>query len=129
MIAAIAIRPRRPSRLAAEIGLSRPAVSRQLHLLHDAGLIRASRFMGDRRSVLYGIEPRSHGAITAWLAGTEIARPTTGADVDTAPSDDHEIAQAADPEIALRPPRPMSTRPRPTVPRIARPTTEDATVS
>lgn len=80
LVAAIAIRPRRPSSLASEIGLSRPAISRQLHLLEDAGLIRATRFMGDRRSVLYGIEPRSHGAITAWLAGTEIARPTSGAD-------------------------------------------------
>jgi hypothetical protein len=29
----------------------------------------------DRRAILYGIDPRSRGPITAWLAGTEIARP------------------------------------------------------
>ncbi len=75
ILAAVAIRPRRPSSLAAEMGLSRPAMARQLHLLEDAGLIRASRFMSDRRSVLYAIDPRMHGPITAWLAGTEIARP------------------------------------------------------
>jgi hypothetical protein len=30
----------------------------------------------DRRAVLYGIDPSSRGPITAWLAGTEIGRPT-----------------------------------------------------
>lgn len=71
IVAALAIRPRRPSSLAAEIGLSRPAMTRQLHLLEDAGLIRASRFTMDRRVVLFAIDPRMHGRITAWLAGTE----------------------------------------------------------
>lgn len=77
IIAALAVRPRKPSILAAELGLSRPATTRQLHLLEEAGLIRSSRFIIDRRSVLYAIEPRMHGPITAWLAGTEIARPTS----------------------------------------------------
>jgi predicted transcriptional regulator len=75
-VALLAIRPRRPSSLAAEIGLSRPATARQLHLLEEAGLIRASRFMSDRRAVLFAIDSRMHGPITAWLAGTEIALPT-----------------------------------------------------
>jgi hypothetical protein len=33
--------------------------------------------MGDGRSILLSIDPRVHGQITAWLAGTEIGRPTT----------------------------------------------------
>lgn len=42
LIAAIALRPRTPSSLAQEIGLSRAATTRQLHLLEGAGLIRVS---------------------------------------------------------------------------------------
>lgn len=79
IIALLAIRPRRPSVLADELGLSRPATSRQLHLLEDAGLIRSFRTVADGRLVLYGIERRQHGQITAWLAGTEIGRPTSAA--------------------------------------------------
>jgi DNA-binding transcriptional ArsR family regulator len=87
IIAALALRPRRPSMLALEIGLSRPATTRQLHLLRDAGLIRSGRSVADGRVVLYSIEGRQHGRITAWLAGTEIARPTTP------PSPGTEIAE------------------------------------
>jgi len=65
----------RPSTIATEIGLSRPATSRQLRLLVDAGLIRPTRSFVDRRAILYAIDPRRHGPITAWLAGTEIVRP------------------------------------------------------
>lgn len=82
LIAAIAIRPRRPSTLAEEIGLSRPATTRQLHLLEDAGLIRASRTMTDRRGVVYTMDQRSHGRITAWLAGTDIGRRLAEREVD-----------------------------------------------
>jgi DNA-binding transcriptional ArsR family regulator len=77
LMAAVALRPRRPSSLAIEIGLSRPATTRQLHLLRDAGLIRSSRLLGDRRAVLFMIDPLSHGQITAWLAGTEVGRRTS----------------------------------------------------
>jgi DNA-binding transcriptional ArsR family regulator len=76
IIALLAIRPRRPSTIATEIGLSPPAVSRQLRLLRDAGLIRAQRSPVDGRGRRYAIEPRAHGAITAWLAGTGLGRPT-----------------------------------------------------
>jgi DNA-binding MarR family transcriptional regulator len=75
LVAAIALRPRRPSSLAAELGLSRPATTRQLGLLEEASLIRGTKFIADRRGVLFTIEARSHGQITAWLAGTEIGRP------------------------------------------------------
>jgi DNA-binding transcriptional ArsR family regulator len=77
IIAALALGPRRPSALALEIGLSRPAIARQLHLLRGAGLIRSGRSMADGRVILFTLEWREHGRITAWLAGTEIARPTT----------------------------------------------------
>jgi predicted transcriptional regulator len=77
IIACLALRPRRPSSLALEIGLSRPAIARQLHLLRDAGLVRSSRSVADGRVVLFSIEQGQHGRITAWLAGTEIVRPTT----------------------------------------------------
>lgn len=85
LIAALALRPRRPSSLAREIGLSRPATTRQLHLLRDAGLIRSARSMADRRAILFSIDPRTHGQITAWLAGTEIGRPTTRTNHDGNP--------------------------------------------
>jgi DNA-binding transcriptional ArsR family regulator len=72
IIAALAATPRRPSRLAADLAVSRPAIARQLRLLEDAGLIVAHAVAGDGRGTLYTINPRRHGAITAWLAGTDI---------------------------------------------------------
>ena len=72
IVALLALRPRRPSVIAEEIGLSRPATSRQLRLLWEAGLIRALNAPHDGRVVLYTVNPREHGRITAWLAGTEI---------------------------------------------------------
>jgi DNA-binding transcriptional ArsR family regulator len=77
IIAALAISPRRPSSLAADLGLSRPATTRQLGLLRAAGLVRDSRSLLDGRVRLYRLDPAAHGRITAWLAGTEIARPAT----------------------------------------------------
>jgi DNA-binding transcriptional ArsR family regulator len=75
IIGALAIGPRRPTSLAKQIGLSRPATTRHLLLLRDAGLVRTMPSYLDRRAVLYAIDPRSHGPITAWLAGPEISRP------------------------------------------------------
>jgi DNA-binding transcriptional ArsR family regulator len=75
IIAALALCPRRPSSLAAELELSRPATAHHLRLLEEAGLVRKSRSLIDGRVRLYGIDQRSHGRITAWLAGIEIARP------------------------------------------------------
>ncbi len=72
IVALLALRPRRPSSIAREIGLSRPATSRQLRLLREAGLIRIVRVLLEGRAVLYAIDDRQHGRITAWLAGTEV---------------------------------------------------------
>jgi len=76
IIGFIALGARRPSTVAREIRLSRPATTRQLHLLRDAGLIKSMRSYADGRAVLFAIEPRAHGPITAWLAGVELAHPT-----------------------------------------------------
>jgi DNA-binding MarR family transcriptional regulator len=75
IIALLAIRALRPSTIATELGLSRPATTRQLHLLRDGGLIRSAPSLVDRRAVLYSIQPRQLGPITAWLAGTGVGRP------------------------------------------------------
>jgi DNA-binding transcriptional ArsR family regulator len=86
IVALLALRPRRPSAIAHEIGRSRPAVSRQLRLLREAGLIRVLVVPFDGRTVLYAIDSRQHGRITAWLAGTEIGiddvEPAAAADRD-----------------------------------------------
>ena len=76
IIAVLALRPRRPSVVAAEIGLSRAATSRQLRIMEEAGLVEVRRPYHDRRSRMYAIDMRAHGQITAWLAGTDIGRPT-----------------------------------------------------
>jgi DNA-binding MarR family transcriptional regulator len=93
IIAALALQPRRPSSLARELGLSRPAVTRQLHILLDAGLVQSGRSMADRRAILFALEPRRHGAITAWLAGTEIGRPPARFGRDGKPLPTHELIE------------------------------------
>ena len=83
IIAAVAIRPRRPSSLATELGLSRPAVARQLGLLFDAGLVDRWGTLVDGRVILYRVAADRHGQITAWLAGTEVGRQTDRASATT----------------------------------------------
>ena len=84
IIALLATRPMRPSALARELPLSRPAVSRQLALLHAAHLVRRQRSMADRRAFLYSVDPDARGRIIAWLAGTEVGLETRQ---DTIPND------------------------------------------
>jgi DNA-binding transcriptional ArsR family regulator len=72
IVALIARSVRRPSRIAGELGLSRPAVSRQLRLLWEAQLIEPRPYAGDGRSVSYYLHPRAAPQIIAWLAGTEV---------------------------------------------------------
>jgi DNA-binding MarR family transcriptional regulator len=72
IVALLAGRPMRPSAVAQELGLSRPAVSRQLALLQEARLVRRYPSMADRRAYLYSVEPEAKGRIIAWLAGTEV---------------------------------------------------------
>jgi len=80
----LALRPMRPSALARDVGLSRPAVSRQLALVHAARLVRRQRSMADRRAYLYALDPDARGRIIAWLAGTGVGLE---AHQDTIPND------------------------------------------
>src|SRR5438445_8225914 len=87
IVALLALRLRRPSDLARELGLSRPAVSRQLRMLEDADLVVGHRSLSDGRERAYTINHWRHGAITAWLAGTEVGRPSAdGGDVTARPN-------------------------------------------
>jgi hypothetical protein len=72
IVALIAGRLRHPADLAKALGLSRPAVSRQLRVLTDAGLLRWTRSTFDARSRVYIIEPSMQGPILAWLAGVDL---------------------------------------------------------
>jgi len=72
IITLLAQHPWRPKMLAMELGLSFPAVSGQLALLCEAGLVRRLPTLADARGVLYFVEPDAQGRIIAWLAGTEV---------------------------------------------------------
>jgi Bacterial regulatory protein, arsR family. len=74
IVALIAVGTGRPAAIADEIGLSRPATSRQLRLLRQAGLVRWTHSPMDRRGRLYLIDPAMEGPIIAWLAGVELGR-------------------------------------------------------
>lgn len=89
IVALLALGVGQPSMVAREIGRSRPATSRQLRILHKAGLISVRHHYVDGRRVVYFIEPRRLGQITAWLAGTEVGRafPPTPRDDVPDPSD------------------------------------------
>jgi DNA-binding transcriptional ArsR family regulator len=70
IVTLLAAQPMRPSVIAQELGLSRPATSRQLRLLEDAGLVRGWNSMMDGRGMVYAIDPGALRPIIAWLAGT-----------------------------------------------------------
>lgn len=72
IIALLAVRPCRPATIATVIRLSRPATSRQLRILREAGLVRAVPSWVDGRGIVYHLDPDARGRITAWLAGTEV---------------------------------------------------------
>lgn len=63
---------RRPADIATAIGLSRPAVSRQLRLLTEAGMLRWTCSRLDLRSRIYMIDPAWEGPIITWLAGVDL---------------------------------------------------------
>ena len=72
ILALIAGRVWHPADLAEAVGLSRPAVSRQLRLLTAAGLLRWRWSQLDLRSRDYFIDPPMREAIIAWLAGVDL---------------------------------------------------------
>ncbi|HTK44078.1 MAG TPA: ArsR family transcriptional regulator [Patescibacteria group bacterium] len=74
IVALIAGRIRQPSDIAAALGLSQPAVSRQLRLLTMAGLFRWRRSTIDPRSRVFVIDVAVQEPIPAWLAGVDLRR-------------------------------------------------------
>ena len=70
IVTLLAAQPMRSGAIARELGRSRPATSRQLRLLEEAGLVRGWTSMMDGRGVVYAIDPRALRPIIAWLAGT-----------------------------------------------------------
>ena len=72
IVALIAGNLRHPADIALAMGLGRPAISRQLRLLTDAGLIRWRQSRIDYRSRDYFIDPAMEGPIIAWLAGVDL---------------------------------------------------------
>ncbi len=72
IVALIAGRVRHPADIADALELSRPAISRQLRLLTEAGLLRWTWSSIDRRSRMYVIDPAMKEAIIAWLAGVDL---------------------------------------------------------
>jgi hypothetical protein len=74
IVALIAGTVGRPADIAAAIGLGRPAVSRQLRLLTEAGLLRWTPSRLDYRSRIYVIDPAWQGPIIVWLAGVDLRR-------------------------------------------------------
>jgi DNA-binding transcriptional ArsR family regulator len=72
IVALIAGRVWHPADIAEALGLSRPAVSRQLRLMTRAGLLRWRWSSLDLRSRDYVIEPAMQERIIAWLAGVDL---------------------------------------------------------
>ena len=64
IVAALAEGPRAVGELAAELPVSRPAVSQALRVLKDAGLVR-DRAVGTRR--LYELDPAGFDALRAYF--------------------------------------------------------------
>ena len=62
----LAERPQAVGELAAELPVSRPAVSQHLKVLKDAGLV-SDRPAGNRR--IYQVDPQGVGALRAYLDG------------------------------------------------------------
>jgi DNA-binding transcriptional ArsR family regulator len=59
--------PRRAGEIAAEIGMSAPAISRHLRVLLEALVIEDERLDADARARVFRLRPQSITAARAWL--------------------------------------------------------------
>jgi DNA-binding transcriptional ArsR family regulator len=59
--------PRRAGEIAAEIGMSAPAISRHLRVLLEALVIDDERLEADARARVFRLRPQSITAVRAWL--------------------------------------------------------------
>lgn len=67
--------PKRAGELAAEVGMSAPAVSRHLRVLLSALVITDERLASDARARVFRLRPESIRTAQAWLDGLTAARP------------------------------------------------------
>jgi DNA-binding transcriptional ArsR family regulator len=63
--------PRRPSELAEALDLARPAMSRHLRVLREAGLIEAEALQDDARGRQITLKPAALAELRDWAARTE----------------------------------------------------------
>ena len=63
--------PLRASEIAEALGMSRPAMSRHLHVLRDAGVVREALVQGDHRGRVYNLEQAPFSALRGWLDEVE----------------------------------------------------------
>jgi len=59
--------PRRAGEIAAETGMSAPAISRHLRVLLEARVIEDERLEADARARVFRLRPQSIAAVRAWL--------------------------------------------------------------
>jgi DNA-binding transcriptional ArsR family regulator len=64
-------RPRRAGELAAELGLSPPALSRHLRALRESGVVEETLPEFDARVRIYALSDGALGEVRAWLDETE----------------------------------------------------------
>jgi len=67
VVAALSGGPRRAGELAAEIGMSAPAMSRHLRVLLAAEVITDERLTEDARARVFRLRPQSIAAARGWL--------------------------------------------------------------
>jgi DNA-binding transcriptional ArsR family regulator len=67
VVAALSRGPRRAGELAAEIGMSAPAMSRHLRVLLAAQVIEDQRLDEDARARVFRLRPQSITAVRSWL--------------------------------------------------------------
>ena len=64
-------KPRRAGELAAELGLSAPAMSRHLRLLREAGLVELADDEDDARAKVYSLRRERFEQLREWLDDVE----------------------------------------------------------
>ena len=67
VVALLAGGPRRAGEIAAEIGMSAPAISRHLRVLLEAHVIEDERIDADARARVFRLRPQSITAARTWL--------------------------------------------------------------
>ena len=101
--------PRRAGELAAEVGMSAPAMSRHLRVLLSALVITDERLDEDARARVFRLQPASIRAVQSWLgqllAGQAERGPVAGAPGARVPEAGRPSAEAS----GARPPTADST--------------------